>query len=94
MFEMRKLKLDYLYKHMPIIVPHYCLTTYEYITDNTETFIDTLCRFNNIEITTNQPPKIHRRNIYHISKEIKQIIDDNLHWDTEKYFGYVKRKDT
>lgn len=93
-FEMRKLKLEYLYKQMPVIVPHYCLTTYEYITDNAETFIDTLCRFNDIEINSSPPPKIHKRNTYNISTEIKQIIDNNLHWDTEKYFGYTKQFDS
>lgn len=90
-FEMRKCKLQYITEYMPILCDNLCLTTYEYITDNTAQFTSILSKSFRLENNLSKLPTIWDRKKYSIEPKIKKIIDTNISWDIEQNFGFMKR---
>lgn len=90
-FEMRKTKLQYITAHMPKLCNNLCITTYENITDNTETFVRNISNYFDIKMSIKNLPVIFQRKKYDISQEIKDAIDSGIDWEIENYFGYVRR---
>lgn len=91
-FEMRKTKLQYIMNYMPRICNNLCITTYENLTDNPTSFAKTISKYFNLKYNHNEMPIIWNRQKYDMSPEIKSVIDANLDWDIENYFGYYRTK--
>ena len=90
-FELRKLKLFYLYR-LKDIAPHIVLIKYEDLLKDYMSFV------RHVSITENIPIKENRRvvgvakkNSYDIDISIKNLINTNIDWDTEAKFGYTKK---
>ena len=91
-FEMRKTKLQYMMNYMPKLCNNLCVTTYEYLTDTPSCFAKTVSKYFALNYKHNEMPIIWNRKQYEIPPEIKRIIDSNLDWDIENYFGYSRTK--
>lgn len=92
LFEMRKAKLQYIMNYMPKLCNNLCVTTYEHITDRPSCFAKTVSKYFGLNYNDSKMPIIWNRKQYEVPREIKPIIDSNLDWDTEHYFGYSLAK--
>lgn len=89
-FELRKVKLEYLTFAMPEIAKNYVLTTYEFMTNYHHQFINLISnRFSLLKIGTPATPIIRPKIV--LDQNIKHIIDSNIDWSLESIFGYVPR---
>lgn len=90
-FELRKIKLQYLYR-LQHIAPNIIMVKYEDLLD------DYMVLVNDISSKTGMVPIIDQKIIgiqqktdYHIPDEIKAIIDENIDWSIESKFDYIKK---
>lgn len=89
-FELRKIKLSYLTLTMPIIAKNYVLTTYEFMTEHHNQFIDLINkRFFLVKRGIPTTPIIRPKIV--LDRNIKNIIDSNIDWSLESIFGYQPR---
>lgn len=91
-FEMRKTKLQYMINYMPKTCNNLCITTYENLTDNPVCTAKTIAKYFGLKYNNNEMPIVWNRKQYEVPTEIKSIIDANLDWDIENYFGYSRTK--
>jgi hypothetical protein len=91
-FEMRKNKLEYMINYMPRLCNNLCVTTYEHLTDNTLASVRMISKYFNLKLKEKDLPLIWPRRNYDISPDIKQVIDSNIDWDLESFFGYDKKR--
>jgi len=90
-FEMRKNKLQYIINYMPKFCNNLCITTYEHITENTTSSVQILSKYFGLQSDIKKLPLIWSRNKYDISPETKEIIDSQIDWNLEGFFGYSAR---
>ena len=88
-FEMRKLKYEYLLNTLPDIAQNYVLLSYEYFIKNHHNILNIIGNKFNLK-TFGQPPEAINKSPYFIPSEIKPIIDSNIDWSLEEALGYYK----
>lgn len=90
-FELRKIKNEYLYYTMPDICANYCLINYEQLIDNFHKVLAIISSKFSLPISK-KGLKIHNYNQYNISDEsIKNLITSNISWDIENKLGYYDK---
>ena len=90
-FEMRKNKLQYMINYMPRLCNNLCVTTYEHITDNASSSTQILSKYFGLQLDIKKIPLICSRKKYDMSLETKEIIDSQIDWNLENFFGYTAR---
>jgi hypothetical protein len=88
-FDLRSVKLDYLYNKMPTMVENYVLIKYEEFSSNTEGFIENISKNYQLPVLS----MIHNsRNIsqYNIESKHKEYINTHLNWSIENLCGYTQ----
>jgi len=89
-FELRAVKLDYLYNTMPTIAQNYEFIRYEDLCSQYPTIITNI--LDKYQINYSEPSiQIKDKKPYAISQEVKTIIDTHIDWDIENQVGYNKR---
>ncbi len=101
MFDLRKVKSQFLLNDMPKRVKHFILIRYEDLRDRYEQTMSKICQQFKLESKTNQwikvdqyqksPSTKFRKKVYQLTDEIKKIINDNIDWQVESRLGYSKR---
>ena len=97
-FELRKVKNNYLIDEMPILVPNYLLITYENLNKNPIEFLNLLKdkfnlvpkddKFNIVKYYKDNKNKKYVPRKMTFSKNIIETIKKNLDLDIEKKIGY------
>jgi len=88
-FELRKIKLDYLHNRMPKIAKNYMLIRYEDLCYNPIKFVEAISERFNLKISSHEYLKSNPRIAHHPLNEYEDQITEHLDWDIEKELGYT-----
>lgn len=91
-FELRKNKLQYLYR-LKHLTKNYIVIQYEDLIKDYIKYVNILSnKFNLTLKTTDTIINIEKKQTYDLNSDITRIINDNIDWTTEKKIGYYKNE--
>lgn len=88
-FEMRKEKLIFLSETLPVLANNCVLLSYDDLRYSHTKILNIIGSRFNLK-TIDDPPPFLGKDPIELTPEIKAIIDSNIDWDIESYFGYFK----
>jgi hypothetical protein len=77
---------------MPTLCNNLCITTYEHIIKHPASFVKIVSKTFDVKASIDDIPLVWNKKNYNIPKNIKSIIDSNIDWELEDYFGYSVSK--
>jgi hypothetical protein len=90
-FELRKIKSEYLYFKAPLLCANYVFIRYEDLLYSAHSVLTTIGLKFNLKPIKNGKIKVTNKEPYIIDENIKTLIDDNINWDIENLLGYFKK---
>lgn len=87
-FELRKIKLDYLHNRMPRIAKNYILIRYEDLCDSPEKIVNSISERFNLKIINKNFVKTKLKKTYDTLEKFRSTITKNLDWNIENLVGY------
>lgn len=89
-FELRKIKCEYLSQMMPLFAKNYVLISYDSFLKNHYNYLNIIgSRFHLKKIGT--PPTPYAKTSYNFDLDIKNLIDSSLDWTVEESLGYCQK---
>ena len=90
-FEMRKIKYEFLSQTMPVIANNYVLISYDSFIKNHHNYLNIIGNRFNLK-TIGEPPLVeYNKPSYYINDHILEIINNNIDWSLEASLGYFKK---
>lgn len=90
-FELRKVKTEYLYYKAPILCDNYIFIKYEDLLNSYSSILDIIETKFNLIRNTHSKVKVIEKTPYKIEPDIKQMIDNNIDWSIENLLGYFQK---
>jgi hypothetical protein len=92
-FELRSVKLHYLYYHMPLLVDNYILIRYEDLLINNHKIIEIISKIFKLKTNINYNIICDKSKLkgYNINHDVFESINNNTRWDIESLYCYKKK---